>query len=390
MNATAIQESFIKTATEQGYDPTFLEGYFKQANEICDAWSYYIKTAAELTPDPQAFIEKLSSEVWASHYIAEALTPGYKQAVDGPAAPQGGFNDTLHNLLNSLGSQVGGALGMKDTGGGLGGTLAGGGGGAIIGLILSSLFNIPMPTAMLLGTLLGGAAGGAYGSGAIGKLFESLGAKKPVDATSQAGAPTDALNADKANPPVEQASLLKDPVTGNELAKTPDAGINPVVPATEAAPAATADINPADPNGNMNAGRGGEGTAPAPVLPDTDGIQVPQNTPAPENNAVEAGKVNTPPEAVPAADPNTAIGLNNIPSVVPKDVADITPGGENMPFHAPNVHSDTRLDMNPEMKIPLQTNMDTAKNTVTDALTKVPQLPGTQNLMPNFKALGKK
>lgn len=187
-----FKASFIKTAVMQGYDEPFLEAFLKVAEEHYSYWDTLVSQAAASSGDPD-FYKKAYDEYSVVILHQYPLT---KQA-------EGNFGGAdILGMLKNFGSSAGNMFGQQGMGEGLGGALAGGGGGMMIGLLLSQLFNIPLPAAMLLGTLGGGMLG--YGAAGTPQGQEKVfGVKPPVPGANAAAAamalPT-AENAGEGNP----------------------------------------------------------------------------------------------------------------------------------------------------------------------------------------------
>ena len=207
-----VKEAYIKNAEEAGYDPMFLQGYFSQAEALSNYYEAGIEKAAAVANDPMYRI-KLASEAYVAILNKFAEMGNEKQAE--------GFQDQLDRLLQQLGAGAGKYIGQPDAGKGLGGTLAGAGVGTLIGILLSSLFGIPMPAAMALGASLGGGLGYGYGSGGLGKMWDQITGKGQPARLDQAGTQdqpatvdpqTQQMNADN------QAAVQSEQNAGNMLA----------------------------------------------------------------------------------------------------------------------------------------------------------------------------
>lgn len=161
-----LRGSFLKEASDRGYDSRFLDGFLKEAEDIYAGWSDLLNSRPEF--QSQEFCKQAFVEVWQRVHPS---SPQEKQA-------EGEFGPELLSMLSGLGDQVGGLFGQQG-GAGLGGALAGGGGGMILGMLLSQLFDIPMPMGLLLGALGGGALG--YGAaGTTGGQKNVFGVGSPV------------------------------------------------------------------------------------------------------------------------------------------------------------------------------------------------------------------
>ena len=161
-----FKEAFCTASAMHGVDPEFIRGFLKQAEDYARQWEVIIEPLASKDPNfcKQAFDELLAFQI--------SVTPLQKQADMGEMGPQ------IMGLLGQLGHGAGSLFG-QEAGSGLGGAIAGGGGGMLIGMLLSQLFNIPLPMAMLLGTVGGGALG--YGLGGTQKGHEMMGVHPPAD-----------------------------------------------------------------------------------------------------------------------------------------------------------------------------------------------------------------
>ncbi len=139
----SFKQAFIDRVLIDGYDVDFIEGFFKRAEEEYSNWEKLARAAYQDNTElyKQAYTE-----------LAAACDVMYKQA------DEMGPGQEILGLLQQLGSGTAGMFGQEG-GAGLGGALVGGGGGMLLGLILSQLFNIPLPIALSLGALGGGALG---------------------------------------------------------------------------------------------------------------------------------------------------------------------------------------------------------------------------------------
>lgn len=270
---TQFKLAFLDQVTMKGYDADFIEGFFKRAEEEYSRWEQLVTTAYGGDKDrcKQAYTEAA---------FALSHKSGEKQA--NTMGPE------ILGLLDQLGSNVGSLFGQQ-AGAGLGGGLVGSGGGMLVGLLLSQLFDIPLPMAMMLGALGGGALGyGAAGTHAgQSKVF---GVNPPgaatVDPASDAGP---GIGANK-NPATDPATVTS-------------------APKPEPAPAPTAAAGVTQGQQVANAAASG---APA--------------TPPPAPTAAPAAKPVVPPQAAPGAAPQPAHapavappgpGANQIPPIKP-------------------------------------------------------------------------
>ena len=173
----ALRTAFLKEASDRGYDAPFFDGFMKEAEDVYVGWSNLLNSHPDFqTPE---FRKQAMVEIWERLRV---LNPGEKQA-DGEGA--GSFGPEMLSMLSGLGDQVGGLFGQEG-GAGLGGALAGGGGGMVLGLLLSQLFDIPMPLGLLLGALGGGALG--YGAAGTTGGQKNIFGVKPPPAGAQAPA----------------------------------------------------------------------------------------------------------------------------------------------------------------------------------------------------------
>lgn len=168
---TQFKLAFLDQVELKGYDTAFIEGFFKRAEDEYSRWDQLIATSYNGDP-------LLCKQAFAQAVYALDSQSGEKRAEGGAMGPE------ILGLLDQLGGGIGGLFGQQG-GSGLGGAVAGGGGGMLIGLLLSQLFDIPLPMAMMLGALGGGALGfGAAGTNAGREGV--FGVKPPGDAAKAA------------------------------------------------------------------------------------------------------------------------------------------------------------------------------------------------------------
>lgn len=159
-NYKQLEEGFVKQAVDMGVEEAFIRGYIKQAQDVSDTWQEVIKEAEIKSNDP-LFREKLAMEVLLA-------VPMLKQGEFSVPQDAEGWKALGSKALGGADSLIGSLGGMLGRGPGLGGMVAGGGGGALIGLLLSRLFNIDPMMGLLIGALGGGGLGGLYGKGMLG------------------------------------------------------------------------------------------------------------------------------------------------------------------------------------------------------------------------------
>ena len=259
----------------KGYDADFIEGFFKRAEEEYSRWEQLVTNAYRGDRD-------LCKQAYAEAVFGLAFRPGEKQA--NTMGPE------LLGLLDQLGGNVGKLFGQQ-AGAGLGGGIVGSGGGMLIGLLLSQLFDIPLPTAMMLGALGGGALGyGAAGTQAgQSKLFGvNPPGTPPVDPAGEAGPDVGA-----GKNPAEETTPAPKPTPTPAPAPTAAAG---VTQGQQVANAAAAGAPAAPP--------------PAPAAaPPAKAVVPPQPAPAAGGSAVPPPGVQPPP--APAA------GAGALPAIKP-------------------------------------------------------------------------
>ncbi len=210
VNHNEIERGFYKQAVDMGVEPEFLDGYFKVARDMSDAWQEKIAQVEKETGDP-LYRQKLAAElcdaidksriqksaefkkkktldmslpqrltmagvggVGAASMFYKYLHPKTEGAtspvVDDDLMSKAAFElpsmDSLNTGTHDLMKSVGGMFGQSE---GVGGAVVGGGGGLLVGFMLHKMLGIPLPLALLLGGLGGGALGGAFGAGKIGQ-----------------------------------------------------------------------------------------------------------------------------------------------------------------------------------------------------------------------------
>lgn len=171
---TQFKLAFLDQVAMKGYDADFIEGFFKRAEEEYSRWEQLVTNAYKGDRD-------LCKQAYAEVAFGLASRSGEKQA--NTLGPE------LLGLLDQLGGNVGKLFGQQ-AGAGLGGGIVGSGGGMLVGLLLSQLFDIPLPMAMMLGALGGGALGyGAAGTQAGQSKFFGVNppGPPPVDPAGEAG-----------------------------------------------------------------------------------------------------------------------------------------------------------------------------------------------------------
>ncbi len=146
---TQFKLAFLDQVAMKGYDADFIEGFFKKAEDEYNNWANLVSTAYNND-------RELCKRAYVEAAFALDHEANEKQA-------EGGLGPELLGFLDQFGGNIGQMFGQQ-AGSGLGGAIAGGGGGMLIGLLLSQLFDIPLPAAMMLGAL----GGGALGYGAAG------------------------------------------------------------------------------------------------------------------------------------------------------------------------------------------------------------------------------
>ena len=267
---TQFKQAFLDQVVLKGYDADFIEGFFKRAEDEYSNWVNLINVTYAGDPElcKRAYAE--------AAYSLQARTPGEKQA-EGELGPQ------LLGFLDNFGSGIGNLFGQQ-AGSGLGGMVAGGGGGMLIGLLLSQLFDIPLPAAMMLGALGGGALG-HYAAGTPGGREKFFGVKPPGGTTPPPGADTavtDAAGAASAGAGAPPPKPTPAPQPNPQAAAAVAGGQQ--VANTAATPGAQPPPAPAP----------APGATPKPVVPPAAGAA---NTLPPPGGSVPG----TPPPAVPGA-----------------------------------------------------------------------------------------
>lgn len=189
-----FKNAFLKTAKDQGYDPTFLSGVMKHAEEQYQGWVYLIEKAAARSGNPN-FRRDCADELL---FTCGLMSPTEKRAADegGTPAPAG-FNwqdlgQQITGLMDSFGKNLGNTFNQPDAGGGLGGMALGGGGGLILGFLLHQLTGMPLSAAMALGGLGGGGLGAYLGGTPHGRSLLGTG--------DNAGAPLSSVNPGASEP----------------------------------------------------------------------------------------------------------------------------------------------------------------------------------------------
>lgn len=240
---TQFKQAFLDQATMKGYDADFLEGFFKRAEEEYSNWEALVNSAYKGNTE-------LCKQAYAEMAHSLQYTLPEKRG-------EGEFGPELLGMLDQFGSGIGSLFGQQG-GSGLGGALAGGGGGMLLGLLLSQMFDIPLPIALTLGAL----GGGALGYGAAG----TQAGQKHVFGVNAGGTTKDP------NPP---PTPTMGPSAG---AEAPPAGGNPTAAAAVANGQATA--NAAATPGQTPPVAPPAAAAPKPATPPPAQPQVPAPTPS--------------------------------------------------------------------------------------------------------------
>ena len=252
---TQFKLAFLDQVAMKGYDADFIEGFFKKAEDEYNNWANLVST-----------VYNNDRELCKRAYVEAAFALDHeaneKQA-------EGGLGPELLGFLDQFGGNIGQMFGQQ-TGSGLGGAIAGGGGGMLIGLLLSQLFDIPLPMAMMLGAL----GGGALGYGAAGT---QAGRQNVFGVNPPGAAPADPAAGPQANAPAPKAAPAPTPapaaangvaqgqqVSNAAAAGAPPAPQGPAAPPAQAKPGTPPTPQPgATPGGAPAIGAPQPGAAPA-------------------------------------------------------------------------------------------------------------------------------
>lgn len=246
----------------KGYDADFIEGFFKRAEDEYVHW-------AKLVDSTYRGDKKLCKQAYTEAAYALNHQAGEKQAGEG-------LGPELLGFLDQFGGNIGQMFGQQ-AGSGLGGAVAGGGGGMLIGLLLSQLFDIPLPVAMILGALGGGALG--YGAAGTQAGREGVFGVKPPGATA-------------AEPSLGMGELRRREGQGEIAAAPPEAPAQATPPPAPAAAAGVA-------QGQQVANDAAAGAPPAP-----QGAALPPQQPAKPVVPPQPAPGGQPPLSLPNTQPN--------------------------------------------------------------------------------------
>lgn len=275
---TQFKLAFLDQVAMKGYDADFIEGFFKKAEDEYNNWANLVST-----------VYNNDRELCKRAYVEAAFALDHeaneKQA-------EGGLGPELLGFLDQFGGNIGQMFGQQ-AGSGLGGAVVGGGGGMLIGLLLSQLFDIPLPMAMMLGALGGGALGYSA-AGTQGGREGLFGVKSPGAAPASPAEPGPGLG-----------ELRRREGQGEVAAATPE-------PAP--APAAVNGVA----QGQQVSNAAAAGAPPAPQGAVTPPTTKPVTPPIPQPGTTPAG---TPPLGAPTPQPAPAAptGATPMPTIKPPE-----------------------------------------------------------------------